>query len=57
MKTFEYSQNPLKTFYILFFLLTTLLIRIPYRAMKELLPSWRQRPSWTYIRDFMSVFQ
>jgi hypothetical protein len=54
MKTFEYSQNPLKAFYILFFLLTTLLIRIPYWAIKALLPSWRQRPSWTYIRDFMT---
>ena len=45
-----FQRQPLKALYILYELLTTLLLRIPFWFVLNARPSWRARPAWSLSR-------
>lgn len=44
--SFEYRREPLKSLYLLYIGLSTVLVRLPYWFFGSLSPSWRPRASW-----------
>jgi hypothetical protein len=51
---FEYHRQPLKSFYILYFVITFVTIRVPFWFLKAAVPAWRPKRSWTFKRSFMT---
>ena len=51
---FQYSRQPLKSFYILYFVITALTIRLPFWFLTAAVPAWRPKRSWTFKRSFMT---
>ncbi|KAJ7574266.1 alpha/beta-hydrolase [Mycena floridula] len=51
MSTFAFRSQPLKAVYLLYFILSTLFIRLPFWALVASIPAWRPRRSWSFIRS------
>ncbi|CCM07257.1 uncharacterized protein FIBRA_09603 [Fibroporia radiculosa] len=52
---FQYSREPIKSIYLICFFLS-FLVRIPFWALTNLLPSWRPRRSWPLSRTIRVKF-
>ncbi|KZV85699.1 hypothetical protein EXIGLDRAFT_841272 [Exidia glandulosa HHB12029] len=46
---FAFRSQPLKTLYILYFSLSTLLVRLPFWILSSIFPSTRPRSSWPFL--------
>lgn len=51
--TFAFRSQPLKTFYVLYFVVSTLVVRLPYWMLTSALPSMRPRRSWSFGRALL----